>query len=205
MAVSSISLVHMSEETALKLKEAEAHFSAMEKDATARKNELLGAVAERLPAHAKDLAKRTAQSQAEATKALGAEGVKKLRKELDDMAEELAADVAGAVSEIRWPKPTTYNPVTPNDVGTSLFNYMRGPKMNRMATVFKEHGFSIHDDNARGSQSLVLPQSLFSQDEISAEIKALGAALTAVMKAEKAVEAAKKADDLAAVDDLWGE
>ncbi|MCC3283341.1 hypothetical protein [Arthrobacter caoxuetaonis] len=195
----------MSDETALKLKEAEAHFSAMEKDATARKNELLGAVAERLPAHAKNLAKRTAQSQAEATKALGAEGVKKLRKELDDMAEELAADVAGAVSEIKWPKPTMYNPVTPNDVRTSLFNYMYGPKMNRMATVFKEHGFSIHDENARGSQSLVLPQSLFSLDEISAEIKALAAALTAVTKAEKAVEAVKKADDLAAVDDLWGE
>lgn len=195
----------MSEETALKLKDAEAHFSAMEKEATARKNELLAAVAERLPGHAKALAKRTAQSEPEVTKALGAEGNKELRSQLDNLASELAADVASAVSEVEWPKPSHYSSMTPNDVRKALADFMRGHKMSRFAKVFKDHGFSTCDGNNRGAQSLVLPQSFFSEDEVSAEIKALGAALMAVAKAEMAVETAKKADDLAAVDDLWGD
>ncbi|QHK22613.1 hypothetical protein GU243_23915 (plasmid) [Pseudarthrobacter psychrotolerans] len=195
----------MSEETAQKLKEAEAHLSSMEDEATARKNELLIAVAERLPGHARQLAKRTGQSEPDVTRALGTEGIKELRSQLEDLASELAADVAGAVSEVTWPKPSHFSSVKPNDVRKSLFEFMYGQKMTKFAKVFKDHGFNTYDGNNRGHQSLVLPQSFFSEDEIAEEIKALGTVLMAVTKAEMAVEAAKKADDLAAVDDLWGD
>ncbi|MCO4253602.1 hypothetical protein [Pseudarthrobacter raffinosi] len=195
----------MSEETALNLKEAEAHLSAVEKEATERKQELLAAVAEHLPRHAQGLAKRTARSQPEVAKGLGVEGVQKLRSELEDKAQELADDVAGAASQIKWKKPSRYSPVAPNDVSTSLFDFMYGIRVSRLAKVFKDHGFSINDDNNRGSQSLVLPQSLFSGDDIKAEMQTLGTAMMAVTNAEQAIAAAKKADDLAEVDDLWGE
>lgn len=195
----------MSEETALKLKEAEAAFASAEAAATTSKNELLATVARHLPGHAKHLAKRTAQSEPDVTRALGADGVTKLRAELEATADELAADIAGAASKIIWPTPSHFSPVTSNDIRTALFNYLHGQRVGKLAKLFKDSGYNIHDNNNRGSQSLVLPQFLFKEEEMSAEIKSLGSTLMALFKANEAVVAAKKADDLADVDDLWGD
>jgi hypothetical protein len=82
-----------------------------------------------------------------------------------------------------------------------LFNYMYGSRVNKLAGVFKRRGYSIHDNNRQGSQSLVLPQTLYEE----AWFGPVAHALNALGEAERAVSKAKADDDSSAVDEIWGD
>lgn len=194
----------MSEETALALKEAEANYSALEKEIDAYKEEFLAAVAVHVPRKVTEFAKKTALSEPEVTKALGAEGVKAMRGELESLAEQLAKDVAGGAFAIEWPTPSLYSAAKFNDLHSALFRYMR-PKVDKIAGVFKRNGYNVYDNNAQRSQGLVLPQWFYSEGDLTEQTTPLLKGLSRLAKAELAVEKAKKAHDDSTVGDLWGD
>lgn len=190
----------MSDETVQQLKEAEAVVAERRKDAENRKRECLKVLADRIPAEVEKIAKRTAQSQPEVTKALGSAGIRELRRQLAERASELAAEIESAVDQIQWPSSESeWSPVLPRHVHSALFKFMYGQRVDSLAAIFKRHGYSIHDDNARRSQSLVMPQSLYREDDFSA----VAEALTSLAKAERDCAKAKAADDEVIVDAIW--
>lgn len=192
----------MSEETVQELKLSEEKYSELEKKVEAYKNDFLEAVATQIPEKMEELAKKTAFSEPEVTKALGADGVKELRSELKRLAAQLAEDLSEAVSSIKWPEVYPYSVPTTRQFDSALFEYMR-PKMNKFAEVFKRNGFNVHDDNARHSQGLVLPQSFYSERASTAQGQTLSAGMQQLAQAKIALEKAKKADGESSVMDLW--
>lgn len=72
-------------------------------------------------------------------------------------------------------------------IHSALFQYMYGKRVDKLAAVFKRHGYSIHDDNAQRTQGLVLPQSLYEEDNFDpvAEV------LNALGEADRRVASAK--------------
>ncbi len=194
----------MSEETALKLKKAEAALSALENDVDVRKEEFLAAVATHIPRKVAEFAKKTAHSEPGVTTSLGAEGVKAMRAELENLADQLARDVAGASSSLVWPKPNQYVELKFNKLHSALFDFMR-PKVEKLAQVFKRNGYDVHDKNRQHAQGLVLPQWFYSEGDLTAETKSLIAGLSQLEQAKLAVQQAKRAHDASTVADLWGD
>jgi hypothetical protein len=204
LSARSVNLEHMSEETALKLKDAEAVLSALEGEVHEQKKVFLSAVAVHLPQRVDEFAKKTAHSEPDVTKALGTEGVRAMRNELEGLANQLAKDIASATSSIEWPAPTSYEPIRFKHFHSALFNYMY-PKMNRLAQVFKRNGFDVHDSNRQNSQGLVLPQWFYTESDLTAETKVLSEGLSRLERAKLDVQAAREADDASTVADLWGD
>lgn len=194
----------MSEETAIVLKEAETKLLAVENEVEACKKAFLEAVAARIPQKVTEFGKKTALSQPDVTKALGAAGVKVMRGELEGLAARLAEDISGAGSSINWPQPSLYSALKFKDLGSALFEYMR-PKMGQFAHVFKSKGYDVHDDNSRKSQGLVLPQWFYSEADLTEQTGLLLSALSQLAKAELALNKAKKAHDDSTVEDLWND
>lgn len=64
-----------------------------------------------MPARTADAAKRIAAKQPEVTKALGKDGVVKLRRELQATAEALGQQFVDATDKIKWPLGTSYTKV----------------------------------------------------------------------------------------------
>lgn len=56
-------------------------------------------------------------------------------------------------------------------IHSTLFQYMYGKRVDKLAAVFKRHGYSIHDDNVQRTQGLVLPQSLYEEDSCRARCR----------------------------------
>jgi hypothetical protein len=79
----------MSNETAREVAQAEALESDQRAKADERIRECLSGIASELPGRIDDIAKRTAQNQPEVTESLGSDGLKVLRRELADSAQEL--------------------------------------------------------------------------------------------------------------------
>jgi hypothetical protein len=134
--------------------------------------------------------------------ALGTEGIEHLRTELAHEAALLAADIQGAADEIKWPMPQSdFDKVEARKIHSALFQYMYGERVDKLAAVFKRHGYSIHDNNSQRTQGLVLPQSLYEEDKFGP----VAGALNALGEAERRVARAIAADDSSTVDDLWGD
>ncbi|WP_259557795.1 hypothetical protein [Brachybacterium sillae] len=194
----------MSEETRAVLHRAEEELTSARDHARTIELELLHAIAAELPARAEELARKTAHSQPEVTKALGGDGVKKLRADLRLKADELVAVLHGGVDAIKWPqRKPTYSPVTAREVQTAILHFLYGSPVDSMATIFKAAGFNVHDDNAQRHQGLVLPQWLFSERDLQDQFEAVAQALNAVADAQAAAAQAKSADDKDEVDELW--
>jgi hypothetical protein len=190
----------MSGETAQKLNEARAAETERRAEADDRIRECLTAVARGIPARVDEVGKKAAHDQPDVARELGVEGIKDLRRELADAAAVLASEVEAAAEQIKWPRQQSeYSQVKPRDIHSALFNFLYGQRVDSLASILKRHGFPIHDDNAQRSQSLILPQTLYSESDFAA----VAEALSLLGIANRAVAAAKAADDRDVVDSLW--
>lgn len=184
------------------LQEALVAASQLREEADQQKNECLTQVAEGLPDKVDGLAKRVAHAEPEVTKARGKEGIEQLRTELAHEAALLAADIQGAADEIKWPIPQSeFDKAEARKIHSALFQYMYGGRVDKLAAVFKRHGYSIHDNNSQRTQGLVVPQSLYEEDKFGPVTEALNA----LGEAERRVARAKAADDNSTVNDIWGD
>lgn len=140
-----------------------------------------------------------AQRQPEVTKSLGSDGLKALRDELAEAVRQLSTDLEGAADKIKWPQADSeYASVTPGKIHSALFEYMYGQHVDRLAAVFKHHGYDVGDGQGH-SQSFILPQSLYREKEFAQ----VAEALNAMGKAERAAASAKAAGDEDIVESLW--
>lgn len=192
----------MSEKTAQELAEAKALEAAKRIEVRELECALLTAVARDVPRHAQALGRSVALAQPDAARALGREGIDALRSDLSARAADVAAGLEAAVDQIKWPFPTSrYSPATASEVQASLLRYVSGPQVDDIAAIFKQRGFADH--GRHGSQRLVLPQQLLSEQELAEPLQAVASALTELHAAQEAVAQAKAADDRDAVDSLW--
>ena len=186
----------MSDETAATARDAKAAVGEARAQASEMKRQCLSEIADLLPAQADAVAKRLAQAQPATTKALGPGGVKAFRDQIAVRAAEVAVDLREAENRIEWPSS---HAGAPRDVRSALFKYLYGGRLAALASVLKDHGYDVHDDNAQRAQSAVLPQYLY--DEML--LGPLEKALASLAVAEKALTQAQAADDRETVDDLW--
>ena len=194
----------MSEESALKLKKASEQLLAAEQELKSRKDEFLAAVAAQIPGHMTALAKTTAFDQPKVTKALGRDGVREFRESLENLATQASEDVAGAALLIQWwPATSIHSKPSSHEVHASVRDYLRNKVAENFVNAFRSSGFEFAGTNP--VQVLVSTQSFYTEDDTAAEARALCEAMLAYAKAEDAVEKAQKADDDAAVSELWGD
>jgi hypothetical protein len=184
----------MTNDTKAALQQATEALSAARADADREISACLTQIAKDLPARAAEAAKRVAIQQPEVTKGLGKEGVAELRSELEAAAENLGREFVAAADKIDWPRGTSYSKVENRMIHSALFErfYRRTGALTR---VLGERGYDV-----QGSDPF-LPQYLYTESKFTP----LSAALTALGTASANFEKAKKADDDAAVHDLWGE
>lgn len=189
----------MSNETARKVAEAEALESEQRTKADERIRECLSGIASELPGRIDNIAKHTAQNQPDVTKSLGSDGLKVLRRELADSANQLTSELEDAADKIKWPQASSeYSLVSTRDIRSALFGFLNGPRVGRLAAVFNRHGFSVGDTSGR-SQTLILPQSLYEEKTFAP----VAEALNSLGKAERDLASAKAADDKDTVASLW--
>jgi len=188
----------MSDQTATAVRDAEAAAVQARAEASQLKRQCLSAIADLLPGQADAIAKRLAHAQPATTKALGPSGVKALRDQIAARAAEIAANLREAEDLIEWPRS---HEAAPRDVRSAFFKYLYGRRLAALARALKDHGYDVHDDNAQGAQSAVLPQYLYDEKILEPLVDGL-ASLAA---AEKALSQAQAAHDLQTVDDLWAD
>jgi hypothetical protein len=189
----------MSDETARMVAQAEAIESELCAKADERIRVCLSGIASGLPSRLDDIAKRIAQNQPEVTKALGSDGLKALRQELAEAAQQLALEIEGAADKIKWPQAVSeYSNVSTGNVHSALFEFLYGSPVDKLAAVFKRHGFSVGDSLGR-SQSFILPQSLYQEKAFIP----VAEALNSLGKAQRTLASAKAADDEDIVASLW--
>lgn len=168
------------------------------KEARARadleKRACLAQIQAELPARAAETAKRIATDQPEVTKALGKEGVANMRDALQSASEELGRQFVAAVDEIDWPLGSGNTKVGNYKVHSALFDRFHN-KTGALSKVLKDNGYTL------GVSDAFLPQSLY----VESKFTSVAAALTALGIASANFKKAKKNDDDAVVDDLWGD
>lgn len=184
----------MTDETQAALKRATEALASARGKADAEKAACLAQIAADLPARAADSAKRIATEQPEVTKALGKEGVAAMRAEFQTAAEALGQQFVAAADEIKWPLGDRYSKVDNRHVHSALFECFYR-HTGALTKVLSAHGYTI------GKSEEILPQYLYSE----AKFAPLAAALTELGVATAKLEKAKKDDDNASVDDLWGD
>lgn len=182
----------MTDETKAALQQATEVWSSAQEAADREKATCLTQIAAHLPERAAESAKRIALAQPEVTKALGREGVAAMRTELQAAAEELGQQFVAAVDEIRWPL-SEYGKVENRNIHSALFDRFYR-KTGALTKVLKDHGYQL------GEHDEFVPQYLYDESQFSE----VAAALTTLGQAEAKLKKAKKADDDAAVDYLWG-
>ncbi|WP_207597730.1 hypothetical protein [Arthrobacter sp. D5-1] len=191
----------MSEETALKLKQAKESLAAAGQELETLEREFLAVVAAQIPSHANELARKLAKQQADVTKGLGAEKVKDLRANIEEAALRATEDVAGAASRVKWEVPSNiYTVPNAHEVNAAMRSYLRRSVLPEFVTILKAAGFTIAGSTAGPSLG-----SLYSEEEVTAEARALGGALLAVAKAEQVLTKATEADNDATINELWGD
>lgn len=183
----------MTDQSKTALIQATETLSAASAVAEREKRACLAQIATGLPARAAAAAKRVALEQPEVTKALGKEGVAELRSALQSAAEELGQQFIAVADEVDWPVGASYSKVENRNIHSVLFNrfYRRAGALNE---VLSTSGYKLGESNP------FLPQYLYDESKFTA----LAAALTALGTASVNFEKAKKDEDDAAVDDLWG-
>ncbi|WP_347756801.1 hypothetical protein [Agrococcus sp. ProA11] len=183
----------MTNETKAALQQATEAMSAARAKADSAIQACLAQIATDLPARAADAAKRVAVDQPEVTKALGKEGVTEMRSALGSAAEELGREFVAATDDIDW-ATIAYSKVDNRHVHNALFKrfYRR---TGALSQVLSASGYDLEDRDP------FIPQALYDE----AKFTQLSEALTALNVASANVERARKEDNDAAVDDLWGD
>jgi hypothetical protein len=97
---------------------------------------VLESIARDIPKYVDGLAKKEAQKQPDVARQLGSVGVKDLRKELAEAAAPLASEIEAANGQINWLGTQR----GARDVRSALFDFMYGPRVNRIAAILKRHG-----------------------------------------------------------------
>jgi hypothetical protein len=184
----------MTDETKAALQRATDALTTARKTAEREKQACLAEIATDLPDRAAETAKRVATEQPEVTRALGKDGVAKMRAALDAVSNELGQQFVAAVDEIDWPIGATYSKVENRQIHGALFKrfYRRTGSLNQVLTT---HGYDLSESDP------FLPQALYAESKFTA----VAAALSALGLAGEEFDAAKKADDNAAVDEIWGD
>jgi hypothetical protein len=184
----------MTDETKNALMEAAEALKLARANADREKEACVAQIEADLPARAEKAAKRVATEQPEVTKSLGQDGVAYLRANLQAAAEELGRQFAASVDEIDWPLGMSYSKVENRHVHSALFNRMY-KKTGALKKVLSDSGYRL------GESEPFLPQYLYTESNFSA----VAGALNALRIASENFEKAKKNDDNAAVNDLWGD
>lgn len=184
----------MTDDTKAALHQATEALAAARAKADSEIQACLAEIATDIPSRAAEAAKRVAVQQPEVTKALGKEGVAEMRSALHAAAEELGREFVAAADDIDWPSVAYSSKVETRHVHSALFNrfYRRTGTLNR---VLSANGYKLDEHSEP-----FLPQSLY----VEAKFTPLADALTALGVASVNLERARKEDDGAAVDDLWG-
>jgi|GEM_PF-4253376 len=191
----------MSEETALKLKEAEENRLAAGHELATRKEKFLVAIANEIPGRAAAVAKRRAHEQPEVTRGLGATRVQELRGMISSLAAKAAEDVVGAASLVDWPSTSRNSVPTSHQVFAPVREYLMKKVAPEFIEAFEQYGFSTSGTRP----DWMVASALLAEEEVAADASALCKALLKQAKAESAVDEAKKADDEATVNDLRGD
>jgi hypothetical protein len=164
------------------------------------KPECLSETADNLPDRLDAVARAATQAEPAVTELLGKEGTRGLRDELRRAAIELGAEPRGAASAIGWPEGPQSS-ARSRSAHSALVSYLNGPRMDKTALILKEHGHGARDDDARHAQGIVSPRQLYDETALGPLAKALGD----LAQADSQVAVAVRADDAAAVDDIWGQ
>jgi hypothetical protein len=176
-----------------------------EAQAKARAEELqqdcLSGIASHLSARLDDLAKGIAHAQPGVTKALGKDGVARLRADLAEAAAALSGDIEQAGGRIAWPdRPfSSLSPIDTRNVHEALFKYLHGKRLRSIVEVFRKHGYDVQDNNAQRAPGIVVPQNLYNEKAFAD----LAEALQTLAEARQDTARARSANDHADVDDLW--
>lgn len=184
----------MTDDTKNALEQAAQDLVSARAEADREKRACLAQIAAGLPEKAAEAAKYVATEQPVVTKALGKDGVAKMRSVLQTAAEELGQRFVAAEDEIDWPLGSAYSKVENRNVHSALFNRFY-KKTGTLSEVLTANGYKL------GNSDPFIPQALYTESEFTS----LAAALTALGKATERFKEARKADDDATVDDLWGD
>lgn len=187
----------MSDETAQVLAKAEEALAEMTKIAERETEEFLAGVASEIPSRVDRVLKKAAQEQPEVTKALGREGLAKLRADLAAEAKKIADDLLQSGPSIDWPVPRGWGSSNTSDVASALTEHLQaGP----LADIYHAAGYGSSGNYRRTEM-----HSSHLVDSSTPRYKQLVEVLRKLEDARSAVAEAKKADDAAIVADLWGE
>lgn len=161
---------------------------------------VLDRIADELPAKLDALGKKVAHGQPEVTKALGADGVLRLRADLAAASKVLVNDLRSARTLIAWPvdREEGRNGKETRHVHRAVFDYLHGDRINRVAQVFADHGYRVFEGFGT-RQTLVLSDSLYDEKDF-VDVYAFGVAVYEALRVRDRAQAA--ADD-AEVESLW--
>lgn len=182
----------MTNETNAALQQASESLAVARADANREIEACLAQIAADLPTRAAETAKRIAVEQPEVTKALGKDGVAKMRAELQAAAEDLGRQFVDSADEVNW--PIGYSRVDNRLIHSALFKRFYG-HTGTLSKVLTSSGYKL------GESEPFLPQSLYTESKFTP----LAEALTKLGVATAHFDKAKKADNDATVDDLWGD
>jgi hypothetical protein len=189
----------MGDQTADALARAEAVLAAEQTKTESAERELLHRIAAGVPGAVDGVAKRVAESQPEVTRQLGSDGIRAMRAELADQANQLATEIRTA--QISWPleQSVRYGETRTRHLDAALFRYLHGRRMNALVEVLHNHGFAIRSDGERGAQDLINPHDLYHERWLSS----LAEARTALSLAESRLRSAKQSDSEEALRSIW--
>src|SRR6188472_4542317 len=116
----------MGDQTADALARAEAVLAAEQTKTESAERELLHRIAAGVPGAVDGVAKRVAESQPEVTRQLGSDGIRAMRAELADQANQLATEIRTA--QISWPleQSVRYGETRTRHLDAALFRYLHG-------------------------------------------------------------------------------
>ncbi|MFK0074683.1 hypothetical protein [Arthrobacter woluwensis] len=188
----------MSIEITSSLEDAVAEMTICGNECEESKNVYLAALALHVPLKLLAYAKRVAVEDATHTLSLGADGVKALRRELDEIACTLAEEVRSAAADIKWPTPTKWEKVASHHLNSALFAYLY-PKTGTISALLISHGYG------KRIPVKVLPQHLYSARDLEAEAQQLIECLKRSDAARRTLAMAQRNEDNSAARDLWGD
>jgi hypothetical protein len=194
-----ITVEGMGDQAADALSRVEAALAAAQTKTEQLERELLHRIAAGVPSAVDDIAKGAAESQPEVTRRLGSDGIRAMRAELAEKANQLAAEIPTA--QINWPlqQAVRYGEAATRHLDAALFSYLHGRRMDALVDVLQSHGFAIGGDGQHGAQDLVNPHDLYHERWLSD----LAEARTTLAAAQSSVRATKQRDADAAVRSIW--
>jgi hypothetical protein len=195
----AITVEDMGDQTTDALARAEAALAAAQTKTEHLERELLHRIAAEVPSAVDSIAKGVAESQPEVTRRLGSDGIRAMRAELAEKANQLATEIRTA--QINWPleQPVRYGEARTRHLDAALFSYLHGRRMDALVDVLRSHGFAIRGEGEHGAQDLINPHDLYHERWLSA----LAEARTALAATQSSLRAMMQRDADAAVRSIW--